>query len=133
MALLLAPQISRAFRVGIYTGLGTASVIEAYTRWYLAKHWITDALGALVFGYLLLAVGTAAAAALAYSYGPPRRGVAPPTDRRDAGRPPSGQVPAQTPARALRHSYEPTVRGADPGPSDATLVSLTWRKWLAGR
>lgn len=70
LALLLAPQITHAFRVGIYTGLATAAVIEGYTRWYLAKHWITDALGGLVFGYLLLAVGTATAAALAYSYGP---------------------------------------------------------------
>lgn len=75
LALFLAPQISQAFRVGIYTGLATAGVIEAYTRWYLAKHWITDVLGALVFGYLLLAVGTAAAGALAYSYGPTRRVV----------------------------------------------------------
>lgn len=78
LALMLAPRISHAFRVGIYTGLGTAAIVEAYTRWYLAKHWITDVLGALVFGYLLLAVGTATAAALAYSYGP-RRVVPPAT------------------------------------------------------
>ena len=75
LALLLAPQITHAFRVGIYAGLATAAVIEAYTRWYLAKHWITDALGGLVFGYLLLAVGTATTAALAYSYGPGARAV----------------------------------------------------------
>jgi hypothetical protein len=73
LALLLAPQITRAFRVGIYTGLGAAAVIEAYSRWYLAKHWLTDAVSAVVFGYLLLAVGTATAAALTYSYGPSRR------------------------------------------------------------
>jgi hypothetical protein len=87
LALFLAPQITRAFRVGIYTGLGTAAVVEAYTRWYLAKHWITDALGALVFGYLLLAVGTAAAAALAYSYGPTRRGATAPPNPPGARRP----------------------------------------------
>lgn len=95
LALLLAPGITHAFRVGIYTGLGTAAAIEAYTRWYLAKHWITDAISGLVFGYLLLAVGTAAAAALTYSYGPGR----------DASTPPSrgGTARVDEPTRAPAH------------------------------
>jgi membrane-associated phospholipid phosphatase len=97
LALMLAPQISHAFRVGIYTGLGAAAVIEAYSRWYLAKHWITDALGGLVFGYLLLVVGTATAAALTYSYGPTRRGAAPAREP-GARRPGAGPLPTHASA-----------------------------------
>lgn len=33
-----------------------AAVIEAYTRTYLLKHWVTDAVGGLVMGPLMLAV-----------------------------------------------------------------------------
>ena len=70
LVLMLIPALSRAWRAGLFTGLGLAAVVEAYTRWYLAKHWVTDAAGAIIFGYLLLAVAAAAAAALNSKFGP---------------------------------------------------------------
>ena len=71
LIIMLIPTLTRAWRNGLFTGLALAAVVEGYTRWYLAKHWLTDAVGALVFGYLLLAVGVAAAAALNSKFGPP--------------------------------------------------------------
>jgi membrane-associated phospholipid phosphatase len=71
LVLLLLPALSRAWRTGLYTALGLTAAIEAYTRWFLSKHWLTDALGGIIFGYLLLLVFTAAVAALTSAY-PPR-------------------------------------------------------------
>jgi hypothetical protein len=70
LTLVLLPALSRAWRAGLFTALGVAATVEAYTRWYLAKHWLTDALGGLTFGYLLLGVGAATVAALTSGYGP---------------------------------------------------------------
>lgn len=66
LAVVLLPALSRAWRAGLWTGLATASVIEAFTRVYLSKHWFTDALFALPFGALLLLTNVAAIAALAH-------------------------------------------------------------------
>lgn len=74
LSVVLLPGLSRGWRVGLYTGLGTMAVIEAFTRVYLSKHWLTDAVGGFIFGYLLLIVATAAAAALNSTHGPTRSG-----------------------------------------------------------
>jgi membrane-associated phospholipid phosphatase len=44
--------------------LATMAVVEGYTRVYLLKHWLTDALGGYVFGGLLLIVFVYAGRAL---------------------------------------------------------------------
>ena len=60
LVIVLAPTLSRAWRAGLWTGVVTAAVIEAFTRVYLSKHWLTDALFGLPFGALLmLTLGTA--------------------------------------------------------------------------
>lgn len=92
LVVFLLPALSRAWRVGLYTGLGVAATVEAFTRVYLSKHFLTDAVGGLIFGYLLLGVATAAAAALLPAYGPgpapaggagrPRTGAAAPVSAR---------------------------------------------------
>jgi hypothetical protein len=66
LAIMVIPRLSRAWRAGLWTGLATAGVIEAFTRVYLSKHWFTDALFALPFGTLLLLTNVAAITALAY-------------------------------------------------------------------
>lgn len=65
LVLLLQPQLSRAWRAGLWTGVATAAVVEAYTRVYLSKHWFTDAAFGLVFGALLLLTTAAAVRAAA--------------------------------------------------------------------
>lgn len=65
LVMLLQPTLSRAWRAGLWTGVATAAVVEAYTRVYLSKHWFTDALFGLVFGMLLLVTHVAAVSAAA--------------------------------------------------------------------
>lgn len=38
----------------LWAGLALLASIEAFTRVYLLEHWLTDAVGGLVFGFLLL-------------------------------------------------------------------------------
>jgi membrane-associated phospholipid phosphatase len=57
-------QVGRAEIVGWSTLLLGAGVLEAYSRTYLLKHWVTDTFGGLVFGLLLLLTLTAAARVL---------------------------------------------------------------------
>ena len=104
LVLVLIPTLSRAWRAGLFTGLALAAVVEGYTRWYLAKHWLTDAVGAIVFGYLLLAVAAAAAAALNSTFGPARSSSTASTE-------PSAQT-RSTPRTAPRHASvaSPTTR-----------------------
>ncbi len=83
LVIVLAPTLSRAWRGGLWTGLVTAGVVEAFTRVYLSKHWLTDAVFALPFGVLLLVTNLAAVSALVASRGPerePDRGPAPVSD-----------------------------------------------------
>jgi PAP2 superfamily protein len=63
--LLLQPRLSRAWRAGLWTGLAGAAVMEAFSRLYLSKHWLTDALFGLPFGTLLLLTNVTAVCALA--------------------------------------------------------------------
>ncbi len=68
--IMVLPPLTRAWRIALWAGLGTTAYIEAYSRVFLSKHWLTDAVAGIIFGYLLLIVSAAVAAALAYSYGP---------------------------------------------------------------
>ena len=106
-ALLLAPPLSRAWRIGLWTGLGVAAVIEAYSRWYLSKHWLTDALGGLTFGYLLLVV-SAGAGRRAFVRVRPEEGRSRGSRRRAPGRPcrPNRRGSDVGDHRCLRWSYE---------------------------
>jgi hypothetical protein len=72
LVILLLPLLSRAWRAGLWTGVVTAAVVEAFTRIYLSKHWLTDAVFGLPFGALLLLTNVAAISALAYTRAPAR-------------------------------------------------------------
>lgn len=65
LAILVQPCLSRAWRAGLWTGLATGAVVETFTRVYLSKHWLTDAVFGLPFGALLLLTNVAAISALA--------------------------------------------------------------------
>jgi hypothetical protein len=67
LVIVLLPSLSRAWRAGLWTGFAAAGVVEAFTRVYLSKHWLTDALFALVFGAMLLLINVAAVSALVTS------------------------------------------------------------------
>ena len=64
LVIVLQPTLRREWRAGLWTGVVTAAVIEAYSRVYLSKHWFTDAAFGLVFGGLLLLTMATAVAAL---------------------------------------------------------------------
>jgi hypothetical protein len=66
LVILLIPMLSRAWRAGLWTGLFTAAVVEAFTRVYLSKHWMTDAVFSLITGGLLALTTIAAVTALAH-------------------------------------------------------------------
>jgi membrane-associated phospholipid phosphatase len=80
LVVLRYPQISRRWRVALWTLLGTAAFVEGYTRFYLLKHWLTDIIGGWVFGSLLLFVLIAATATLVARSD--ARSISPPTARR---------------------------------------------------
>lgn len=65
LVILLQPNLSRAWRAGLWTGVVTGACVEAFTRVYLSKHWLTDAAFGLPFGALLLLTNVAAICALA--------------------------------------------------------------------
>lgn len=80
LVLILMPALSRAWKAGLWTGLVTASTVECFTRIYLSKHWLTDAVAGLPFGALLALTGLAAVAAL--SHQPQDQTLAPDTNAR---------------------------------------------------
>jgi len=55
---------SRRTWLGSWTVLALLAAIEAYSRTYLLKHWVTDVLGGLVYGSMVLAVMVATVAVL---------------------------------------------------------------------
>lgn len=61
LVILLSPRLTRAWRAGLWTGVVTVGVVEAYTRVYLSKHWFTDAAFGIIFGALLLLTHATAA------------------------------------------------------------------------
>lgn len=83
----LVPSLSRAWRIGLFTGVVTFGVVEGYTRVYLQVHWLTDALGGLVFGALVLALGAALVAALPPGRPLPERAGQPAARRTRDGQP----------------------------------------------
>lgn len=66
LVIRLQPTLSKPCRAGLWTGVITAAVVEAFTRVYLSKHWLTDAMFALPFGVLLLLTNVAAVSAIVY-------------------------------------------------------------------
>lgn len=91
LVLLVQPTLSRAWRAGLWAGVATAAVVEAFTRVYLSKHWFTDALFGLVFGALLLLTHVAAvsAAATTESEPAPAPAEAGPVEAEAVSRPPA--------------------------------------------
>ncbi len=65
LVILLQPRLSQAWRAGLWTGVATAACVESFTRIYLSKHWLTDAVFGLPFGAMLLLTNVAAVCALA--------------------------------------------------------------------
>jgi membrane-associated phospholipid phosphatase len=55
---------SRRVQIAAWAGVASLGLIEAYTRWYLEKHWFLDTIGGLTFGAGLLLVFCLATAAL---------------------------------------------------------------------
>lgn len=51
--------LSRRWRWALLSLVVLAAVVEAYTRVYLLKHWVSDAVAGLVYGGLLLGVSVA--------------------------------------------------------------------------
>jgi hypothetical protein len=64
LALLLVPHLARKWKFAAWTALALAAWTEAYSRAYLSKHWLTDAVTGLVFGGLLMIAVVAGTAAL---------------------------------------------------------------------
>lgn len=54
LSLHLLPAISRGWRIGLFTGLALLGYAEAYSRLYLSLHWISDIIGGLMFGVLII-------------------------------------------------------------------------------
>jgi len=47
---------SRRAKVAAWSALAFLAAVEAYSRTYLLKHWITDVAGGLIFGTMILLV-----------------------------------------------------------------------------
>lgn len=61
---LRVTNASRRWQVAGYSLLAFLAAVEAYSRTYLLKHWITDVVGGLLFGTGLLLIATLAIAIL---------------------------------------------------------------------
>jgi len=55
---------ARRWVVVTWTVVALLTVQESYSRWFLQKHWMTDIIGGIIFGLLLLAAYTIATLAL---------------------------------------------------------------------
>lgn len=54
LALALLPTLGRKYTAWIWTLIALFGILEAYTRIYLSQHWLSDTIGGLIFGALLL-------------------------------------------------------------------------------
>jgi membrane-associated phospholipid phosphatase len=72
---LRVTKASRRWQVAGFSLVGFLAAVEAYSRTYLLKHWITDVVGGLLFGIGLLLI---AGAAFSILDGPGRRPSGPP-------------------------------------------------------
>lgn len=52
-------ELSRGVTFGWFSVVAAAGVLEAYSRTYLMKHWVTDTVAGLLFGAMLLAIAIA--------------------------------------------------------------------------
>ena len=85
LIIVASPRMSRPWRIGLWTGLVTATTIEGYTRVYLSLHWFTDVLFAFVFGGLLCVTNVVALGAVTDPATSSRQ-TATPTDSPGAGK-----------------------------------------------
>jgi membrane-associated phospholipid phosphatase len=88
LVLASAPTLARRWRILMWTMLALAAWVEAFSRVYLSKHWLTDAVAGLVYGTFLLLVMVAATAAFT-QYRPAGAGPRAP-DRRITATHPAG-------------------------------------------
>ncbi|MGH3497051.1 MAG: phosphatase PAP2 family protein [Nocardioidaceae bacterium] len=54
--IVAVPGMTRRLRILAWTVVAFLAAIEAYTRTYLLKHWVTDVVGGLAYGVVLLLV-----------------------------------------------------------------------------
>lgn len=60
LSLPLLPNLSRAWKAGLFTGVALLGYGEAYSRLYLSLHWISDIVAGAIFGALIIFVASAA-------------------------------------------------------------------------
>lgn len=98
--------------VGAWTVFALAVFTESYSRLYLGKHWISDIVGGLVFGALLLVVFIAAAQLLDV---PDPDSLLPetPSDRADDAAPPMGTYRFAGALPLCHESPDPMIPSGD--------------------
>ena len=97
LALLALPAVSRRVKITTWTVFAVLVWCEAFSRMYLSKHWLTDAIGGVILGVLLLLAVVSATAALTSKIAPEFTGTDTLSMRHQVGTPAEEPEPA-TPA-----------------------------------